>query len=54
MDLLSIPLYGYAPATTNPLGLYDPRLDRTSAGTDDTTGEARMFRAGGPTKNVVT
>ncbi len=53
IDLLSIPLYGYAPAATDPLGLYNERLDRTSAGINDTTGEARMFRAGGPTKNLI-
>ncbi|OAI55906.1 hypothetical protein AYO47_09335 [Planctomyces sp. SCGC AG-212-M04] len=54
MDLLSIPLYGYYLASTQPLGVYDQRLDRTSTGVDDTQpGEARMFRVGGPTKNLV-
>jgi hypothetical protein len=53
MDLLSIPLYGYSRATANSLGVYDQRLDRNSAGVDNLTGEARMFRVGGPTKNLV-
>lgn len=61
IDLLSIPLYGYAPqqvAGTSdidhpqynpPPGSFDPRQPLV----DDADGEARMFRVGGPTKNLL-
>jgi hypothetical protein len=51
IEILSTPLYGYFTAETT--AAIDTNLYLKSDGTSDTSGEARMFRVGGPTKNLL-